>query len=101
MFVKDYGFLSVAKSMSKNIGKDRSKHLSGNKSQKLVDHAEQPTADAFKIVSKRAIQKIAEVIGDLDIKLLIKLQESQKLQQEIIQKQMKKKYLQKDSYLQN
>ena len=26
---------------------------------------EQPTADAFKIVSKRAIQKIAEVTGDL------------------------------------
>ena len=31
MIVKDYGFLSLAKSMSKNIGKDRSKHLSGKK----------------------------------------------------------------------
>ena len=65
MIVKDYGFLSFAKNMSKNIGKDRSKNLSGKKSQKLVDHAEQPTADAFKIVLKRAIQKIAEITGDL------------------------------------
>ena len=65
MILKDYGFLSFAKNMSKIIGKDRSKNLSGKKSQKLVDHAEQPPADAFKNVSKRAIEKRAEVIGDL------------------------------------
>ena len=65
MIVKDYGFLSFAKNMSKNIGKDRSKNLGGKKSQKLVDHVEQPTADAFKMVSKGAIEKIAEVTGDL------------------------------------
>ena len=57
--------MSFAKNMRKNIGKDRSKNLSGKKGQKLVDHAEQPTTDAFKIVSKRAILKIAEVTGDL------------------------------------
>ena len=51
--------------MSKNIGKDRCKNLGGKKGQKLVDHAEKPTADAFKIVSKRTIQKIAQVTGDL------------------------------------
>ena len=55
MLVKDNGFLSFVNNMSKNIGKDRSKNLSGKKSQKLVDHAEQPTADASKIVSKIAI----------------------------------------------
>ena len=32
---------------------------------KLVDHVERPTADAFKIVSKREIQKIVEVTGYL------------------------------------
>ena len=65
MLVIDYGFFSFAKNMTENIDKDRSKSLSGKKSQKLVDYAEQPTADAFKIVSKRAIQKIAKVTGDL------------------------------------
>ena len=50
MIVKDDGFLSFAKNMSKNISKDRRKNLSRKKSQKLVDHAEQPTSDAFEIV---------------------------------------------------
>ena len=41
LFVKDYGFLPLAKNMGKNIGKNISKNLSGNYSQKLLDHAKQ------------------------------------------------------------
>ena len=52
-YVKGYGFLSFAKSISKNIG------------QKLVDSAEKSAADALKIASQRAIQKTAEGAGNL------------------------------------
>ena len=70
-------------------------------SQKLLDHAKQSTRDALKTASKRAIQKTAEATGhlignkstDRNYKVL-------KLNQKIIQKQMKKKYLEKDLYLQ-
>ena len=37
----------------------------GKYSLKLLDHAEQPPADALKTTSKRIIQKIAEATGDL------------------------------------
>ena len=56
-YVKGYGFLSFAK----NIGKN----LSNKYGQKLVDTAKKSATDALKIVSKRAIQKTAEAIGDL------------------------------------
>ena len=58
--------------MVKNIGKNISKSLSGKYSpgmlavrQKLLDHAKQSATDAFKIASKRAIQKSTEETGDL------------------------------------
>ena len=60
MFVKGYGFLSFAKNMGKNISKNISKNLSRKYSQKLLDHAKQSTADAFKTASKRAIQIAAD-----------------------------------------
>ena len=41
MFVKDHGFLSLAKNMGKNIGKN----LSGKYSQKLLYHAKQSATD--------------------------------------------------------
>ena len=41
MFVKCYGFLSLAKNMGKNIGKNINKNLSGKYSQKLFDHVKQ------------------------------------------------------------
>ena len=47
------------------------------------------------------IQKAAEaVVIYLEIILRIKLQKSQKLHERVIQNQMKKKYLEKDIYLQ-
>ena len=94
MLVKSYGFLSFAENMGRNI----SKNLSSKDSQKLLDHAKQSATDALKTSSKRVIQETAEATGDiLEMKLLIKLQESQKLYHRIIQKQMKK-YLQKNIY---
>ena len=44
IFVKGYGFLSFAKSMSKNIGKTISKRVSGKYSQERLDHARQSLA---------------------------------------------------------
>ena len=53
MYVKGYGFMSFANSMSNKYG------------QKLVDTAKKSATDAIKTVSKRAIQKTAEATGDL------------------------------------
>ena len=47
------------------MGKNISKDLSGRYSQKRLDHAKQSATDAFKIASKRVIQKTAEETGDL------------------------------------
>ena len=57
IYVKGYGFLPFAKNMGKN--------LSNKYGQKLLDSAKKSTADAIKTTSKRAIQKTAEVTGDL------------------------------------
>ena len=57
IYVKRYGFLSFAKDMGKSV--------SNKYGQKLLDSAKKSTADAIKIVSKRAIQKTAEATGDL------------------------------------
>ena len=53
VYVKDYGFMSFARSMSNKYGK------------KLVDTAKKSATDAIKTDSKRAIQKTAEATGDL------------------------------------
>ena len=51
IFVNVYGLLPFPK----NIGKKKSKNLSGKYSQKLVDHAKQPATDPLKTFSKRVI----------------------------------------------
>ena len=48
IFVKVYGFLSFAKIIDKNNGKNISKVLNGKYSQKLLDHAKKSATDAFK-----------------------------------------------------
>ena len=53
IYVKGYGFMSFARSMSNKYGK------------KLVDTARKSATDAIKTTSKRAIQKTAEAAGDL------------------------------------
>ena len=47
IFAKGFGFLSFAKNTCKNTDKNVSKNLSSKYSQKLVDHAKQPTADTL------------------------------------------------------
>ena len=51
--------------MDKNIGKNRSKKLSGKHNQKLLDHAKQPATDALKTISKRLIKERADATGEL------------------------------------
>ena len=53
VYVKRYGFMSFARSMSNKYGK------------KLVDTAKKSATNAIKTASKRAIQKTAEATGDL------------------------------------
>ena len=53
VYVKGYGFMSFARSMSNKYGK------------KLVDTAKKSATDAIKFASKTAIQKTAEATGDL------------------------------------
>ena len=53
IYVKEYGFLSFAKSLSNKYGK------------KLIDNTKKSTIGAIKTASKRAIQKTAEATGDL------------------------------------
>ena len=65
IFVKGYGFLCFTKTASKNIAKNISKNLSSKYSQKFLDHSKKSAADAIKTSSKRDIQKMAEVTGDL------------------------------------
>ena len=52
-YVEEYGFLSFARNLNNKNG------------QKLGDSAKKSAIDAFKITSKRAIQKTAEATGDL------------------------------------
>ena len=53
VYVKGYGFMSFARSMSNKYGK------------KLVDTAKKSATDAIKTASKVVIQKTAEATGDL------------------------------------
>ena len=99
IYVKGYGFLSFAKNMVKQLNKKYG--------QKLLDSAKKSTTDVMKNSLKRAIQKIAEAIGDLIVtKLLMKLQAFQQsciqknLQQNCDQKIMNQKHQNKDTYLQ-
>ena len=53
IFVKGYWYLSFAKNMTKNIDKDINKKLSGNYSQKILDHTKESAADALKTASMK------------------------------------------------
>ena len=57
IYVKEYGFLSLAKNMGKS--------LSNKYGQKRLDSAKKSTKDEIKTASKRPIQKAAEATGDL------------------------------------
>ena len=106
IFVKGYDFFLLLKIYEKNISKSITKNVSKKFSQKRIDHAKHFTINAVKATSKRAIQKTAVATGDLiGNKIVDKITqqfcESQKLHKRIIQKQMKKKFSEKDIHLQN
>ena len=94
IYIKDYGFLSFAKNMSKDIGKN----LSGKYSKKLIDSAKL-TTDEVKLASKRAIQKTAEATGDLIGNKIADKITAQKAKK-AAQKKLIMKYQKKDVYLQ-
>ena len=97
IFVKSFGFLCFARNTDKNVGKNISKNLN---SQKRLDHGKKSVTDALKTASKRTIQETAEGTGDLiGNEIAAKITRVSKSSQRIIQKQMKKKYLEKDIYL--
>ena len=56
-FVKGYGFFSFAKNMDKNLGKSRSKTLSGKYIQNLLDRTIQSATGALKLVLKEQFKK--------------------------------------------
>ena len=64
-------FCLLLKIWVKNISKNIIKILSGEYSQKLVDHAKQSATDVFKTASKRAIQKTAQATTDLISKKIV------------------------------
>ena len=64
IYVKGYGFLSFTKNMGTHANKV-AKNLSNKHGQKLLDTAKKFSTDAIKTASKRAIEKTAEVSGDL------------------------------------
>ena len=80
VYVKGYGFMSFAKSMSNKYGK------------KLVDTAKKSATDAVKAASKRAIQKTAEATGDLiGNKIADKITSASKILLKNYKKMMKQK----------
>ena len=94
IFVKVY-----AKNISRNIGKKISQNLSRKYSQKRLDHANKFATEALKTTSKKAIWKTAEATGDLNgNEIAVKVQN---FHWRIIQKRMKKKYLEENLHLQN
>ena len=52
-YIEEYGFLSFTRNLNNKYG------------QTLIDSAKKSATDAFKIASKRALQKTAEATGDL------------------------------------
>ena len=65
IFVKDYGFLSFAKNMRKNIDKKRSINVSSKYSQKLLDLAKQSATHALNTTRRKVIKKTADATDDL------------------------------------
>ena len=63
-YVKGYGFLSFARILGTHATKV-TKNLNNKYGRRLADSAKKSATDAFKIASKRAIQKTAEATGDL------------------------------------
>ena len=57
IFVKGYEFLSFAKIMGRNVGKNISQNLSSKQNWNLLDHAKQSATDALKLFQKEQFKK--------------------------------------------
>ena len=98
IFVKRYGFLSFAKNMGKNIGKNIKKTFSSKYTQKVLDHSKKSAKNSLETTSKRNNLETVEATGN---KITNRITKVSKTSPKIIQIQMKKKYSEKDLYLQN
>ena len=58
IFVKGYGFLSLARNIGKNVGRNINKNLSSKYSQKHLDHFKKSVTDALKTASKQRKQLV-------------------------------------------
>ena len=84
MLIKGYEFLYFAKNMNRNIGKNIRKNVTRNLLSNLLQMQ-------LKLLQKEQFKKQRkQLVIWLEIKLMIELQESQKLDQLIIEKQMKR-----------
>ena len=97
LFVKGYAFLSFAKKVSENSGKNITKNLSGKYSQKPLGHAKQSATDTLETISNRVLQKKQQkqLLISWVIKSPMKLQKSQKIRHRIIKKQLKMSMIKK------
>ena len=57
LFAKGYGFLTFAKNMGEDFGKNISEIVSGKYSETCIDHAKQSATDAFKLLQKQQFKK--------------------------------------------
>ena len=94
--VKEYGFLSFAKNMGKNLSSKYDKNI--------FDSTKKSWRDAIKTASKRAIQKTAEATGNLIGNKIADKNTSVSKKSKKPQKKMKlmmnQKHQRKDTYLQ-
>ena len=99
-YVKGYGFLSFARNLGTHSIKV-AKNLNNKYGQKRANFAKKSATYAFKIASKRAVQKTAEAAGDLiGNKIVDKITSySKKQQMNDTQMMLAMKYQRKDIYL--
>ena len=99
-YVKGYGFLFYAKNLGTHATKV-AKNLNNKYGQKLADSAKKSATDAFKIASKRTIQKTSKATGDLvGNKIADKITSYSKNQQiNHTQMMLPMKYQKKDIYI--
>ena len=57
LFAKGYGFLTFAKNMGEDFGKNISENVGGKYSETCIDHAKQSATDALKLLQKQQFKK--------------------------------------------
>ena len=57
LFAKGYGFLTFAKNMGEDFGKNISENVRGKYSETCIDHAKQSATDVLKLLQKQQFKK--------------------------------------------